>query len=613
MHFARTTDGKRHSVLISVTEHIDWYAKTFLELLSTDWAGVECPDFFSPPDDDEKQELFSRCLASCEDYFGSGSREYRLLERGIVLHHGKMPPVMSRLLIELVQSQVINIVIATSTLSEGVNLPFETVLVPSLLRGRQQPINPKEIINVAGRAGRPGISTEGKTLVLLATNPQSRVQRISRRTYDSIIHSMVEDSPHEVESPTSPLRALMEYIKNHWSIVSGSDNINQFIEWLETTAYSSLEGTNRNLMISLDTLDHQLLTGIEEFEVVSPSLEVEEFLQSLWQNTLARHDRDSLGEEAAREMFSKRGMALTNSIYPRREYRRALYTTGLPPRDGNVLIARLSELKSIFQEAVDYATWNSQERINHFIQLIESISQIDSFGIENMTSRVHWDDVFEWWMAPEDAEHTPSPIGVSRWYKFASKHFLYRLNWAIGSIIGSILERDGGEGQLLTRWTRCELPWSVIWYKDMISWGVLDPIASCALSKKEASTRPIALEIAQQYLETIDVMNDTALEPLRVTQWVRDRQVLQSPMENQVRQFPQREITVNLAEDFSDHLETQFRVLPAISNERIDWFDPAGYLLASSNVPENIHIFDLSKLDFFLNPNSRTIVWEYYV
>jgi len=124
MHFTQPLDGKRHSVLVSVTEHPEWYAETFLKLLTDDWADIDYPKFFAPPEDGRSQALLSRCLASCADYFGPTSREHRLLENGIVLHHGKMPPVMSRLLIELIQSHVINIVIATSTLSEGVNLPF---------------------------------------------------------------------------------------------------------------------------------------------------------------------------------------------------------------------------------------------------------------------------------------------------------------------------------------------------------------------------------------------------------------------------------------------------------------------------------------------------------
>jgi len=615
MHFAQPSDGKRHSVLISVTEHPEYYAKTFLDLLTTDWSVVELPDFFAPPEDGRNQVLLSRCLSSCADYFGPMSREHRLLEKGIILHHGKMPPVMSRLLIELIQSHVINIVIATSTLSEGVNLPFETVLIPSLLRGRQQPVSSSEIINVAGRAGRPGVSTEGRTLVILSTHSRGRAQRISRQAYLSVVNYMIGDSTYGVSVPRSPLHALMAHIKRQWSVISGNDNIEQFLEWLETTAYSPVDGERNDLITSLDTFDQHLLTGIEEIESLSPSTEVEDFLRSLWHNTLARHDSNSFDIQTAQEMFTRRGLALTESIYPERERRRALYYTGLPPRDGIVLVERLSNIKSILMEAIDYAAWSTSERINHLVRLIETTSQIDAFGVRDLyfgRSRVPWTDVLAWWMAPDFAEKSPTPLSVSRWYDFASKHFIYGLNWAIGSIIGSILERDGGDGTLLERWQQCELPWSVLWFKEMVIWGTLDPVASYVLTKKEAFTRPVASDIATQYWESIDEINDTALEPRRVIEWMRDRIQSRSSVED-VRNFAQNEIAITLSLDFSEHLETQFRVLPVVSEDRIDWYDPAGFLLAHSAVPDNWQDLITSKIDFILDPSSEIVAWEVYV
>jgi hypothetical protein len=615
IHFAQPSDGKRHSVLISVTEHPEHYAGTFLDLLTGDWANVNCPDFFAPPDDGRKQALLSRCLSSCADYFGPMSREHRLLEKGIVLHHGKMPPVMSRLLIELIQSHVINIVIATSTLSEGVNLPFETVLIPSLLRGRQQAVNAKEIINAAGRAGRPGVSTEGRTLVLLSTNSRGQAQRISRQAYQKVVQCMTGESTAGGDGPQSPLCALMDHIARQWSLLSGSDDPDQFIEWLETTSYSSVDGEEGDLLTSLDTFDQQLLTGIEEIESLSPATEVEDFLRSLWRNTLARHDSDILGEDTALEMFARRGVALTETIYPEREQRRALYHTGLPPRDGSVLVERLSDIKSILLEAVDYAAWSRRERISHFARLIETTSQIEAFGVRDLNigrSRIPWADVLAWWMAPDSAERSPTPNSVSRWYDFASKHFIYGLNWAIGSIIASILERDGGEGQLLERWEQCALPWSVMWYKDMVSWGTLDPIASYALTKKEAYTRPVASDIAAQYWGAVDEISDAALEPIRVAEWMRGREQARSAVEEDLS-LPHSEIAVMLIEDFSGHIGAQFRVLPAVSGPRIDWYDPAGFLLARSDVPDKWHRLKTTETDFVLFPSSSIVTWQHYV
>ncbi|MBG1242038.1 DEAD/DEAH box helicase [Nostoc sp. NZL] len=176
MHLASPDDkGQQRAVLISITQQIGGYAEDFLYLLNKKWAKISKPLFFQPPSEPEKVKIWENCLDSCEDYFGADSREYQLLNKGIVIHHGKMPGLMARLLIDLISERIIHLVVATSTLSEGVNLPFETVLIPSLQRWSDNDqkyidINYREFGNLVGRAGRPGFGAEGRSLVVLLSN-----------------------------------------------------------------------------------------------------------------------------------------------------------------------------------------------------------------------------------------------------------------------------------------------------------------------------------------------------------------------------------------------------------------------------------------------------------
>lgn len=611
MHFAQERDGKTRSVLVSVAEHPEWYAGTFLTLIEEDWVDIECPNFFDSSMDERRQTLFARCLASCADYFGTSSREYRLLGYGIVLHHGKMPSVMSRLLIELIQSNVINIVIATSTLSEGVNLPFETVLIPSLRRGNKE-VGPKQVINVAGRAGRPGVSTEGRTLVLFAEGSREKGQKLSRQAYHRVIQHMTGDIRNNSGGPHSPLYALIGHIEKQWSIVSKSNDFAQFIAWLETAAFSATEDKEGKLLPSLDTLDQHLLTSIEEAESLNHDIDTEEFLQSLWRNTLARHDSFSNDDDHAQKVFTQRGKALVETIYPERGRRHDLYHTGLPPRDGSLLIEELSTIKSILQEAEDFAMWDIQERLSHIIRLGESIAHIETFRVPDLGS-IPWPDVLAWWMAPNLEGRKPNPKSVSTWYYFASTNFIYRLNWGIGSAIGSILERDGGDGQFLERWERTELPWAVLWYKDMITWGVLDPIESSVLTRKQAYTRPRSRIIAAEYWESVDTVSDAAFRPNRVAEWMHLREEASLAPEGNDLYIPHGEIAVELLDDFSKYKGVPLRVLPTESEQRIDWYDPAGFRLARSEIFEDWPTLKAMEMDFMLDPMLSAIVWTPYL
>ncbi|PHM05865.1 hypothetical protein [Nostoc sp. 'Peltigera malacea cyanobiont' DB3992] len=186
MHLAAPDEkGQRRAVLISVTQYPGGYAEDFLNILKI-CSQIEIPSFFQEPIEPEKLEIWQKCLRSCEDYFGTKSREYKLLEKGIIVHHGKMPGLMARLLIDVIDKKIVHLVLATSTLSEGVNLPFETVLIPSLRRGTGE-LNIREFGNLVGRSGRPGFGTERRSLVLLSNPSTDWSDKEARKRYLSLI------------------------------------------------------------------------------------------------------------------------------------------------------------------------------------------------------------------------------------------------------------------------------------------------------------------------------------------------------------------------------------------------------------------------------------------
>jgi hypothetical protein len=159
---AADESGRRaQSVLVSVVQGIANFSGWFVDLLEQ-WSDAGLPTFFTPPSEETVEgQTYVSALAACEDLFGSDSREHQLLTKGIVVHHGRMPGRLPRLMVELVERRIIRIVLATSTLTEGVNLPFETILVPGISRLGSR-IAASEFANLIGRAGRPGVATEAK-------------------------------------------------------------------------------------------------------------------------------------------------------------------------------------------------------------------------------------------------------------------------------------------------------------------------------------------------------------------------------------------------------------------------------------------------------------------
>jgi len=110
----------------------------------------------------------------------------------------------------------------------------------------------------------------------------------------------------------------------------------------------------------------------------------------------------------------------------------------------------------------------------------------------------------------------------------------------------------------------------------------------------------------------VDEITDAALEPKLVSEWMRRREGA-SPTATEEQHHPQGKIPVGLVEDFSEHTQSRFRVLPAIGEDRIDWYDPAGFVLARSDVPEDWQGMKVDTTDFMLDPAVSLVTWEPYV
>ncbi len=91
---------------------------------------------------------------------------------GVVVHHGDIPQETREALEELLTRRRVRMVLCTSTLAEGVNLPIRTLILYAVRRrsatGPPIPMLARDIRNLVGRAGRAGSSTKG---LVICANP----------------------------------------------------------------------------------------------------------------------------------------------------------------------------------------------------------------------------------------------------------------------------------------------------------------------------------------------------------------------------------------------------------------------------------------------------------
>lgn len=101
---------------------------------------------------------------ACEEAYGKNSAIYSFIQQGIVCHYSKLPTDVRQSIERLMSSDSPKIIIATSTLAQGVNIGVSTTIISNVSIGYGINIDVKDFWNIAGRAGRAFIDTEGKIL-----------------------------------------------------------------------------------------------------------------------------------------------------------------------------------------------------------------------------------------------------------------------------------------------------------------------------------------------------------------------------------------------------------------------------------------------------------------
>jgi hypothetical protein len=561
----------------------------------------ELPSYGAPDANDDR---WVRCLASAEDYFSRESLEYRLLERGIALHHGKMPGLLARRLKRLIDAGLVRVVIATSTLSEGVNIPVNYLLVPSVHRGTSR-FSVQEFTNLIGRAGRPGVAAEGHALVMLQEREPRRgrarppPQDRQRQGYEELAVEIEQTTsaagqgaPEDAAS--SALVKLIQALQEAWRSLTGGGSDQQFQQWLEQVAVASDADDTPSALRYVDSLDAFLIAAVQEIEELRGSElappEIEAELIRVWRHTYAFAAAQD--ERRLMSIWLARGRVIKEH-YPNAVERRQIYKTSLAPSSASTLLQLVEEIRAKLVEGSGYATAPTEQRFTFITEVLSLLSRVRSFRIGTQMGRARsfrdWENVLRWWLAKATLMEHPNASQITNWYDFVSTNFIYRSVWGVGSILGILLESASVEAPIraleMDDWPRSGLPWIAFWLKELITWGTLEPVAAFLLARGDAMGRSEAERSAVAYYAQLPNNLDAndQLDPRRIRDWVeanRPRRVAQ-------REIRQLNLGVQLEREPAEYSQEQLVVAPIERNDRLDWIDPAGYVVANGDRPQN--------------------------
>jgi predicted heme/steroid binding protein len=142
--------GKRTLIFSTQANWVEGYGKQVVDLQKRGYLKSLLDD----------EAPIARALEIGKEWLGENHPAVASLKVGVAIHHGRLPSPFLRELEILLSEGVLKVIVASPTLSQGLNLNAAVLLVPTLYRAGQL-ITGEEFANVAGRAGRAFVDVEG--------------------------------------------------------------------------------------------------------------------------------------------------------------------------------------------------------------------------------------------------------------------------------------------------------------------------------------------------------------------------------------------------------------------------------------------------------------------
>lgn len=307
--------------------------------------------------------------AVCKEELGDDAFELAAARLGVICHSNNLPPQVRISIEKLIAKYPPRIIVATTTLGQGVNIGISSVIIATPSIGQQQ-ISKRDFWNICGRAGRAFVDGEGK--VLFAIDMTKDDWQIKKAEKDAKYYF---DRSH-LDQVKSGLLQLVGYLLN---VASAADvSFEVLLELVANNSFDLLQEHKANAEAVLDWIDDQLLALHLAYTGDDANLPANWVDDAFRDSLAAIQESQTDGEKHLLGFLKARAEGVLRKTPP--EARRAIIASGLPLSVG---LAAFSQL-TVFREMVDrYLNSDFDEAaLNAFVL------EFESWARENATSIV---------------------------------------------------------------------------------------------------------------------------------------------------------------------------------------------------------------------------------
>jgi replicative superfamily II helicase len=455
----------------------------------------------------EAEKAQQRCKRVIEAEMGDDSPLLDFLNSGFLIHHAGLPQRVRVAIEDLVRSEGVRLIVATTTLAQGVNLPIKTVLVRGLYRGHNDIVDPLQFWNICGRAGRAGKENEGQILFCIDTTLPGKQTLRYKRAMTQVLNKL------EQSAVISATRLLLQLIMSKWRESYPKVDVSELCIHLANNSYDWVpEESREDIHNWIDILDGHLLSLSEEFDI-DPSIpdRLQQVLEgSLLFIQLLNDPTATISTDVALEILRSR-ISFIRTRHPQPSVRKRLYKLGMSLSDCETIETNKEHLYKLFKEALSWDNWSNKRRFDLLLRISEFVLSLSEVGLKDVPEQ--WPRILLLWLEgisvvkmAEDNEIKTFARDPTKLSLFLENVCGYRLPWGINSILYYLA--------ILSEERKETLPPICSYFSGMFKYGVNNPIAVCILPFLDR-TRDLALISA-------DICPHNIEQPEKIAGWFKD-------------------------------------------------------------------------------------------
>ncbi|WP_337155086.1 DEAD/DEAH box helicase [Pseudomonas protegens] len=437
--------GKRTLIFSTQANWVESYGKQVVNLCKRGYLHSLLDD----------EASIARALEVGKEWLGENHPAVASLKVGVAIHHGRLPSPFLRELELLLSEGALKVIVASPTLSQGLNLNAAVLLVPALHRAGEL-IKGEEFANVAGRAGRAFVDVEGLIVHVMfdqldwrIRNWRALIASAKARTLKSgliqIVSVILErlsrsgvldrddaweylanareawKSPDEEAAVAERLASPVEFdLKGDKDAEGDSDNTQDEEQTIEEEPLSQL-------VERLDATVFGLIEALDADRDDLPTLLDEALKGSLWARQIAREEQAVV--HLHKKVFEARADLIWKATTS--QARRGHFAMGVGLEAGLTIDAMADDL-AILLDRADEASLSGDidELADALAGLGERLLFIRPFIPDKANALpANWKAILRSWVSGEDI----SKIGPQN-MRVVEEAFTYRLVWALEAV-----------------------------------------------------------------------------------------------------------------------------------------------------------------------------------